>query len=595
MDREKLPGRGLRAALFLCSALVAAAPAGAQDAAITPPITREEIERPLLDRREPPRARLEVEGGIERAPCALDRPEYESVRFTPRDVRFQDLRGLPAEALRAAYAPYLGREQPISVICEIRDRAATILRDAGYIASVEVPQQRIADGVVTFQVFMAKLVGLRVRGDAGRAERLIAAYLERLTEHEVFNRHDAERYLLLAGDIPGYSVRLNLRSAGAARGEVIGEVTVLHVPVLADVNVQNFGSRELGRFGILARGQFFGLTGLGDRTVVSLFTTADFQEQQTLQLAHDFTIGSQGLTLGGELILAWADPSLGPALDVEARTLFATFEAAYPIVRRQDLTLRARAGLEIVDQDVDFGSGAGISRDRLRVAFAGLELDAADTEPADPRFTILEPRWRLSASLEARRGLDIFGASPNCVAEPGSCQGVLIPSRTLADPTATVFRASAYGEYRPVPRVTAALGIRAQHASEALLAFEEFSVGNYTIGRGYDPGSIVGDRGLALQAEARFGSLAFLNRRGFAVEPFVFIDQAWVANEDPLIAGRDDEELTSIGAGLRGRVGDWGRLDLILAIPLDRVGLATERPNPRILVSFTTRLWPWSF
>ena len=32
------------------------------------------------------------------------------------------------------------------MICEIRDRAATILREAGYIAAVEVPEQRIADG-----------------------------------------------------------------------------------------------------------------------------------------------------------------------------------------------------------------------------------------------------------------------------------------------------------------------------------------------------------------------------------------------------------------------------------------------------------------
>ena len=71
---------------------------------------------------------------------------------------------------------------------------------------------------------MARLVGLRVRGDAGRAERIIARYLNKLTEQEVFNRYEAERYLLLAGDLPGYNVRLALRSAGAARGEVIGEV-----------------------------------------------------------------------------------------------------------------------------------------------------------------------------------------------------------------------------------------------------------------------------------------------------------------------------------------------------------------------------------
>ena len=41
---------------------------------------------------------------------------------------------------------FVGQEQPVAMICEIRDRAATILREAGYIAAVEVPEQRIADG-----------------------------------------------------------------------------------------------------------------------------------------------------------------------------------------------------------------------------------------------------------------------------------------------------------------------------------------------------------------------------------------------------------------------------------------------------------------
>jgi hypothetical protein len=58
---------------------------------------------------------------------------------------------------------------------------------------------------------MAKLVSIRVRGDAGRSERIIARYLEKLTRQEVFNRDEAERYLLLAGDLPGFDVRLALR------------------------------------------------------------------------------------------------------------------------------------------------------------------------------------------------------------------------------------------------------------------------------------------------------------------------------------------------------------------------------------------------
>ena len=555
--------------------------------------TREEIVRPAPDRDEAP-ARLTVEGEIERAPCALDRPEYRDVRFTVNAVQFDNLRGLPAEALRPAYAEFVGTEQPVAIICEIRDRAATILREAGYVAAVEVPEQRIADGNVRFEVLMARLVGVRVRGDAGRAEQTIAAYLGRLTEQEVFNRLDAERYLLLVGDLPGYNVRLSLRSAGGARGEVIGEVTVLRTPVLVDVNVQNYGSRELGRWGALVRGQFFGLTGLGDRTILAFYTTPDLDEQQTLQVSHDFRIGSEGLTLGGGLTYSWGNPDLGnPAVDIRSRTLIANVEASYPFIRTQERTLRGALGFDLIDQDVEFND-LDFSRDRLRVAYARLAYDAVGLAGSDPRYTPWQPLWRVGASAEIRQGLDVFGASEPCGPGLARCllPGVVPPTRLEGDPTATVLRGTFQGEYRPDPRFTIAAGARAQYSGDPLFSFEEFSAGNFTIGRGYDPGAILGDSGLGLQAELRYGSLFPATPQGFAVEPFLFVDQSWVWNEDRLIAD-DSEELTSVGGGLRAAWGDRLRLEVMLAVPLDRTSFQPDR-DPRLLISLTTRLWPWS-
>ena len=119
---------------------------------------------------------------------------------------------------------------------------------------------------------MAHLTQVRVRGNASGAEQAIAGYLNQLTKQPVFNRYEAERYLLLASDIPGYSVRLTLRPAGTAPGEVIGDVTVQHTPAYVDVNVQNGGSHALGPWGGVVRGQVFGLTGLGDRTTLSRST-----------------------------------------------------------------------------------------------------------------------------------------------------------------------------------------------------------------------------------------------------------------------------------------------------------------------------------
>lgn len=591
--RPRAP-RALRIGLA-ASAAFAAFPAPAQVPPGQPVApTREEVNRPPPARDERPPARLTVEGGVERAPCALDRPEYANIRFTLRDVVFDDLRGLTAEQLRPAYARFVGQETGVATICEIRDRAATMLREAGYIAAVEVPEQRIADGTVRFTVLMAKLVGLRVRGDASRSERMIARYLGKLAEREVFNRHEAERYLLLAGDLPGYDVRLALRSAGAARGEVIGEVTVTRTPAVVDLTVQNLGSRELGRWGALLRGQLYGLTGLGDRTTIALYSTVDTHEQQTVQVGHDFRIGGEGLAIAAQLTYSWARPDLNLAgVDIKSRTLFATLEASYPFIRRQTHTLRGAIGLDVIGQDIDFNT-IPLNRDRLRVAFARLSFDALGLSAGNPRYTPAEPLWRLGFTAEARQGLDILGASPGCGPGLALClvPGAVTPTRLEGDPTATVLRATASGEYRPTPRLTFALDVRGQYSADPLFSFEEFSAGNYTAGRGYDPGALLGDSGIGFQAEIRYGSAIPRRPDRFVAEPYAFFDHAWVWNRDVLFApGR--QQLSSVGAGVRAAYGNRFRIDAIIAEPLDRLPFQSRRGATRFLVSLTTRLWPW--
>jgi hemolysin activation/secretion protein len=242
-------------------------------------------------------------------------------------------------------------------------------------------------------------------------------------------------------------------------------------------------------------------------------------------------------------------------------------------------------------------NGLPLSRDRLRVAF--VRLDAEATDPASIRriggYTNAEPRWRIGGTIEARQGLGLLGASRSC--GPGfvrcTAPGAVPPSRLEGDPTATVLRAEAYGQYRPIPKITFSLAARGQLSGRPLLAFEEYSAGNYTIGRGYDPGTLLGDSGFGFQGELRLGSIVPHTPRKVAVQPYFFVDAAWISNEDLFFfAGR--RNLASFGGGVRAAWGDHARLDAAVAVPLRRAGLQTERGQPRFLLSLTTGLWPWS-
>lgn len=584
-------------AIIMAAASVLPVAAWAQAAPAAP--TREELDREAQAPRAPKTApRIDGDGGIERAPCPLAEPRFAEVFVTIGDVRFAGLEVVSPETLRVAWADFAGKRVPVAALCDIRDRAATILRRQGYLAAVQVPPQRIEDnGTARFDVLMAKLVRVQVRGNAGRAERTIARQLAKLQDQPVFNSRDAERYLLLIEDMPGYDARLTLRPAGTKPGEVIGDVTVTYTPVEIDANVQNLGSREVGRFGGLVRARLNGLTGMADTTTVSFYNTADWNEQHVLQASHDFRLGGEGLALGGDFTYAWTRPDIaGFSGAFRTRTLIATLRAAYPLQRSQGGNAVLTAGLDLTNQIVRF-AGTDLTRDKLRVAFARLDFDRIDRASATGLlgYSANEPRWRFGGSLELRQGLSILGASEPCGPTFANCAAVSL-SKAEGDPTAFVVRASAYGEVRPSPAFTLSVSPRAQWSPSPLLAFEEFSAGNYTVGRGYDPGTITGDSGVGVQTEVRLGSLVPQRRDGLAFQPFAFFDAAWVWNEDVLFAPypSNPQHLYSAGGGVRAAWGNHARLDATVAAPLKRTGLQARRGDVRALLSLTVKLVPWN-
>ncbi len=578
---------------LICSAGLAALSASfAAQAQIAPSVpTREEIQRPTLPPASPPGEQVvTADDNIERAPCPLASPEFANVRVTVRSVRFSEVEGIDTSMLDASWRDKVGQDQPVSVVCDIRDRAATMLRAKGYLAAVRVPPQTISDGIVKLDILSARLTRVEVRGDAGANEGLLQRYLSRLDDQPVFNIVDAERYLLLARDIPGMDARLTLRP-GAAPGEVVGEVTVTRTPILIDGSTQNYGSRDVGRWGSINRARFTGLTGMGDMTTVSFYSTPDFDEQKVLQLAHEFRVGGEGMRFGASYTYAWTRPDI-TGFNIRSNTQIVSLFASYPLVLTQAQRITLGGGLDIIDQDIKLG-GTPLNRDRIRVF--NLRADGIWIDPASVAgkrgYSPSEPHWSLGASVEARQGVSFLGASDDCGPGGAACflPGAVPLTRIEAKPDAFLVRAQAQAEWRPTKLFTLSLAPRAQWASDPLVAYEEFSGGNFTVGRGFDPGTIIGDKGVAVSAEARYGSFVPANRKAFAFQPFAFFDAAWVWNKDSAFNGLNPQKLYSAGGGMRVAWGDRARLDVALAVPLNRGGFLAERPDPRLLISFTSQ------
>jgi len=579
---------GFRRGIYAFGTLIAGAGLLAESAVVAQTVapTREELTRPELA-PPPQRSTLNVIGGVERSPCPLANPEFNDVRVTITNVDFNNLKGATPEEMRATWSDFAGKEHPVSVICEIRDRAGTYLRGKGYLAAVQVPTQRIENGQVRLELLYARVTTIRARGETGGAEAKLAGYLAKLTEDEIFDRDRAERYLLLARDLPGYNVQLVLKPAGTAPGELIGEVSVIRRPYSVDFMVSNLAAQETGRWGGQLRAQAHGLTGLGDSTYVSIYSTSDFKEQQIFQAGHSFRPGSEGLSVNAQFTYAWTKPGIqldeGDP-DLKSRTLFATLGVAYPLIRTQARNLSIGAGFDFVNQKTDFF--VPLSRDRLRVLWARADFDAIDLRSRNPK-------WHVGGTIEARQGISVFDGSKACTLVGFECADGSIPqSRFDADPTATLVRFNGIAELGITNALAAVFKPRAQYGFNKLLAFEQFTAGNYTIGRGYDPSTLTGDSGAGITVELRGPRLTPFKQTPLRVQPYVFGDAAWTWTRGEF---SDPKRLTSAGGGFRGEFNDRLALDAFVAVPLEKAGMIEERKGePKILLTLTTRLLPWS-
>ena len=587
--------RAYRIALAGLASAALASMTAAQVRPSLPGPTREELQRGTPPPAAPPTpARVDARGAVAAGPCPealLDSP----ITVPLRGVRYVGPGDTPLPpgvvgALDAASAAYAGKRLdgsaiPIRAVCALRDAAEVRLKAAGYIAAVQVPPQAIGEGSLKLVVVTARIVELRIRGNPGRNRDRLAVLLNRLKALDPLNEHDAERILLLAGDIPGVNLALKLRSADRGPGEVIGEVQIDAEPGEVVLSLNNVGSQQIGPWGGLVRAEAYGLAGAGDRAYLGFFATTQFREQDVLQAGYDFLPGAGPLRLATQFTYSWSQPTIEQVsipLDYETRSLIWQLGGSYPLLRSLNRSLSLSGGFALINQPT-WVLGDLLSRDKLRLL--NLRLDGDWRE----RSGILPPAWSFTGGAEISQGLAIFGASA----------GGKGTSRFFGDPTAFVLQGNLLTELRArlgpeqTSAITLSINTQGQWANQPLLAYQEYQAGNLTIGRGYDPGTLAGDRAIGAGSELRIGRPQPASATSVATEFLGFYDVVRLWNIDPGQEGTT--ALHSVGGGIRATWGSRGRIELLYAHPLDnpyaQIGLPP--PSERLLLTLTLRAWPW--
>jgi hemolysin activation/secretion protein len=130
---------------------------------------------------------------------------------------------------------------------------------------------------------------------------------------------------------------------------------------------------------------------------------------------------------------------------------------------------------------------------------------------------------------------------------------------------------------------------QAQYSDDVLLPYEQMSLGGLTVGRGYDPAALLGDKGVSAAFEVRYGPLA-LHPKVLAA-PYAFVDAGYVANNNVAATGlQKDRSLTSVGAGVIFRLFNRANLEVTYAHPLHATNPGGSRPGDRVLIQLTAGL-----
>lgn len=457
------------------------------------------------------------------------------------------------------YEKYLGKTVSLADVYKIAEAITAKYRNAGYILSKAfVPPQTIQNGIVRILVVEGFVDKVIIEGDVKGRQSLLDAYSSKIIASRPLRVKDLERYLLLADDLPGVTVKSVFKPSADQVGASTLTIILDHKSFDGSLSFDNRGTDNVGPYQGVAGVGLNSILGLYENTSIRFAGTTEIRELQYYQFTHTETLNSEGLTLGFTGSFSRSEP--GGTLEddeVKSESLSLTLQTAYPIIRLHNKNFSVYLGFTYRNARTDL-LGSKLSEDRLRIVRAGLNFDLAD------RFQGVS-----LLSFEISQGLNILDETPTGSADLTRAEGhsdftklTASLSRTQQLPKRFALTASATGQW----------------AGHKLLSSEELGVGGSDFGRAYDPSEITGDRGFAALLELRHTSKS--DKLGLqTIQPFIFCDYGQVHQ-----IGTGHDVLASAGGGLRLGTKHFSA-SIEIAKPLVHDVAAKGNKDPRVFFS----------
>ncbi len=482
---------------------------------------------------------LPAVGGAVIAVPGVDAPAgAEKVALILRGVRIKGSTIYTSAQLKEIYAELIGKTVTVKTVYEIAQQITAKYGKDGYVLSrAIVPPQQLKPGgaVVEIQVVEGYVERVEWPEVLAGYRDFFSYYADKITAERPANIRTIERYLLLAGDLPGLKFKNSLKPHPKKTGAAIMVVEVTEKRVDAIARVDNRGTAARGPVEFLTSATVNNLMRMHDALTLTYAGAVKADQLQYQGATYRQVLTPEGLTWFANGSYGYGKPGTFQLVQLLYKTKSAYAEAgmSYPVIRARESNLIV-TGLAFATDDrssiFDLPDIPPSTHDALRGIRARADADWAD------RFAGIN-----QMSFTASHGFVGFGSTNNNNDIASRLNGRVDFSKL------ELWLSRQQALFERVSLFAAAFG---QYGLNPLLVSELCGYGGRIFGRGFDPSQFVADSCVNVLAELRYDIPHHVNDLTLA-QLYGFWDHGWLHNNAPDLGTIKEVDAASIGAGLR--------------------------------------------
>jgi hemolysin activation/secretion protein len=499
---------------------------------------------------EPPAPRAEPVGPRVSLPGTVAPEGAEKIRLKILGIKIEGATVYGPEQLKLLYQDMIGQEVALSAIYDLAQRITAKYGNDGYVLSrAIVPPQNLTKGgaVIRVQVIEGYVDKVVWPASLTRFRNFFAEYEAKIIADRPANVRTIERYLLLAGDLPGLKFSTSLKASEKNPNAATLLVETTYKPVEAMARIDNRGTPARGPLQYLGSVTANNLQGIHDAFTLTYAGVVPTQELNYISAAYRQVLTAEGLAAFVNVSYGFGHPGTAQLelLNYKTKTLYGDAGLSYPWIRGREKNLALSALVFGSDSDSDV-LNSRFNEDRIRGTRVKVDADMADA-------------WRGINQLNVTFSQGINGLDSSLNGNPLASRADGRVDFTKIEGTLSRIQPV----FGPISMYLAGYG---QYATTSLLSPEQCGFGGRFFGRAYDPSQLLGDSCYMGNAELRLDLPGFWNVS--QAQLYGFTDGAELFTRDP--AGFPSwQHAASAGFGVRFGWLDYVNADLTIAKAID--------------------------